>query len=267
MSTNDFGTLYLIPTPLDFGCDTAVWAPMEDVLPKGTMHIASQLRHWISENAKSTRAFLKRTSQVMPLAHSMQDLDIQELPRAMHKKGDFGSNPVNPEILRQLLSPALTGNDMGLVSEAGMPAVADPGALVVRMAHQLGIRVQVLVGPTSLIMALAASGLNGQNFSFVGYLPQSPAERTQRIRELETKALQTGQTQVFIETPFRNEALITSLVNTLRPATHLAVSMGLTLTLPPNNTQHPHHSAPISDWRHQPPKTAWSYPAVFAIGV
>lgn len=267
MSTNSCGTLYLVPTPLDFGCDTTAWAPIEDVLPKGTMHVASQLRHWISENAKSTRAFLKRTGQVMPLAHAMQDLDIRELPRAMHKKGDFGSNPVAPDILRQLLTPALTGNDMGLVSEAGMPAVADPGALVVRMAHQLGIRVQVLVGPTSLIMALAASGLNGQNFSFVGYLPQSPVERTQRIRELESKAIQTGQTQVFIETPFRNEALLTSLVNVLRPTTHLAVSMGLTLSVSSENVQGTHHSAPVSHWRQQPPKTTWAYPAVFAVGV
>ncbi|WP_460510271.1 SAM-dependent methyltransferase [Hydrogenophaga soli] len=267
MSTDHKGTLYLVPTPLDFGCDASVWASIEDVLPKGTLHITSQLRHWITENAKSTRAFLKRTDRAIPLVCPIQDLDIRELPRTMHKKGDFGSRPVNPDDLRQLLAPALTGSNIGLVSEAGMPAVADPGALVVRMAHQLSIRVEVLVGPTSLIMALAASGLNGQNFCFVGYLPQSPTERAQRIRELENKAIQTGQTQVFIETPFRNEALLTSLVSVLRPTTHLAVSMGLTLAIPPESTHQTHHSAPVSHWRQHPPKTPWAYPAVFAIGI
>lgn len=266
MSTNANGTLYLVPTPLDFGCDTEQWAALDDILPLGTVKVASRLNHWVTENAKSTRAFLKRVGQIVPLTHPIQSQDIRELPRALHKKGDFGTTQVNPEDVKRLLAPALAGQDVGLVSEAGMPAVADPGALVVRMAHQLDIPVKVLVGPSSLIMALAASGMNGQNFCFVGYLPQSHPERVQRIRELESKSLQTGQTQLFIETPFRNEALLAALLSTLRPSTQLAVSLGLTLHKSVDTVDKAHHSGPVTQWRQRRPSADWSLPAVFAIG-
>jgi 16S rRNA (cytidine1402-2'-O)-methyltransferase len=217
------GTLYLVPTPLDFGCDTQ--APITDVLPHETLRVAAGVTHWITENAKSTRAFLKRVDAHVSLAKTIQENTITELPREVHKKGDHtGEFDAKP-----MLKAALSGNDIGLVSEAGMPAVADPGSSVVRAAHELGIRVVPLVGPVSLLLALAASGLNGQNFAFVGYLPQDSAARTQRLRELENLAAKHGQTQLFIETPYRNQALWDALVHGLQGNTRLARASGLTL--------------------------------------
>jgi 16S rRNA (cytidine1402-2'-O)-methyltransferase len=218
------GRLILVPAPLDFGC--VQQAPLRDVMPESTLHIAAGLRHWICENAKSTRAYLKRVDAITPLQHPLQELQLQELPREVHKKGDhhegFDARP--------LLAPALAGHDIGLVSEAGMPAIADPGSSVVRAAHALAITVVPLVGPVSLLLTLAASGLNGQNFAFVGYLPQDPAARTKRIRELEKLALSTGQTQLFIETPYRNAAMAQALLQTLSPETRLVMASGLTLS-------------------------------------
>jgi len=223
MSTHDKGTLYLVPTPLDFGCDTQ--APITDVLPQETLRIAASITHWVTENAKSTRAFIKRVDAQAPLAQPIQQHTITELPREVHKKGDHtGEFDAKP-----LLKAALAGHDVGLVSEAGMPAVADPGSSVARAAHELGIRVVPLVGPVSLLLALAASGLNGQNFAFVGYLPQDSAARTQRLRELENLTVKHGQTQMFIETPYRNQALWDALVNGLQGNTRLARASGLTL--------------------------------------
>lgn len=217
------GRLYLVPAPLDFGCD--VQAPLQDVMPLRTLQVAATLSCWICENAKSTRAYLKRVGEVVPLQQPVQAQQIQELPREVHKKGDHGGN----FDARPLLAAALAGRDIGLVSEAGMPAIADPGSSVVRAAHDLGLQVLPLVGPMSLMLALAASGLNGQNFAFVGYLPQDGGERSQRIRELESLALKTGQTQIFIETPYRNTALLQALLQTLQHNTRLALSCGLSL--------------------------------------
>jgi 16S rRNA (cytidine1402-2'-O)-methyltransferase len=218
------GKLYLVPAPLDFGCD--VQAPLQDVMPLQTLQIASQLTWWICENAKSTRAYLKRIDTLQPLSAPLQLQQLQELPREVHKKGDHAGN----FDARPLLKAAMEGSNMGLVSEAGMPAIADPGSSVVRAAHDLGLEVVPLTGPMSLMLALAASGLNGQNFAFAGYLPQTPAERVQRIRELESLALKSGQTQLFIETPYRNAALFQSLLQTLQGNTRLALSCGLTMT-------------------------------------
>lgn len=133
------GTLYLVPAPLDFGCDTQ--APLQDALPDGTLKTAARLTHWICENAKSTRAYLKRIEPLHPLAASLQQQTITELPREVHKKGDHGEKGSAPFDARPLLAAALVGHDMGLISEAGMPAVADPGSSVVRAAHDLGIPV------------------------------------------------------------------------------------------------------------------------------
>ena len=248
------GRLYLVPAPLDFGCD--VQAPLNDAMPTGTLQVASSLLHWISENAKTTRAYLKRVHELHPLAHPIQSLQIQELPREVHKKGDHNGQ----FDAKHLLAPALAGHDMGLVSEAGMPAVADPGSSVVRAAHDLGVVVVPLVGPVSLLLALAASGLNGQNFAFVGYLPMDSTERAQRIRELESLALKTGQTQLFIEVPFRNVAMMHALVQTLQHNTRLAVSSGLTLT---NGVT---RSETVKGWKQKASTLGNSTPAVFAIG-
>lgn len=249
------GRLYLVPAPLDFGC--AAQAPLGEVLPAGTLAVAARLQHWICENAKSARAFLKRVGELQPLSVPLQQQSIQELPRAVHKKGDHAPGGFDA---RPLLRAALDGHDMGLVSEAGMPAVADPGSSVVRAAHDLGIEVVPLVGPVSLLLALAASGLNGQNFAFVGYLPQEAAARTQRLRELEALALRTGQTQMFIETPYRNAAVWQALLQGLKPATRVAVASGL--TLPDAMCR----SAGVAEWKKQPAPVGNDVPAVFAIG-
>ncbi|MBS0293911.1 MAG: SAM-dependent methyltransferase, partial [Proteobacteria bacterium] len=208
-STPPKGTLYLVPAPLDFGCDSET--ALAHVLPEGTLRQAAGLTHWICENARSCRAYLKRIAALHPLALPLQEQQITELPREVHKKGDHGGKGHASFDARALLAPLLAGHDMGLVSEAGMPAVADPGSSVVRAAHDLGARVVPLVGPVSLLLALAASGLNGQNFAFVGYLPHEAVARAARIRELEALARKTGQSQLFIETPYRNAALVQAL--------------------------------------------------------
>ena len=247
------GKLYLVPAPLDFGCDEQ--APLQDVLPLGTLQAAAGITHWVCENAKSARAYLKRIDAVVPLAAPLQAQQIVELPREVHKKGDHaGQFDAKP-----LLAPALEGHDVGLLSEAGMPAVADPGSSVARAAHELGIVVVALTGPVSLLLALAASGLNGQNFAFVGYLPQDAQERVQRIRELEALALHTGQTQLFIETPYRNAALLQALTQTLQHHTRLAVARGLTLASASVRSE------TVKAWRARPAADDRA-PAVFAIG-
>ena len=254
MSSITKGKLYLVPAPLDFGCDTQ--APLQDVMPLGTLQIAARLSCWICENAKSTRAYLKRINELQPLANPVQMLQIQELPREVHKKGDHTGN----FDARPLLALALEGRDMGLVSEAGMPAIADPGSSVVRAAHDLGLQVVPLTGPMSLMLALAASGLNGQNFAFVGYLPQDAGGRSQRIRELESLALKTGQTQLFIETPYRNAALLQGLLQTLQGNTRLALGCGLTMN------QGMSRSALVSNWKRDKPAVPLDLPTVFCIG-
>jgi 16S rRNA (cytidine1402-2'-O)-methyltransferase len=252
--------LVLVPAPLDFGCDTQ--APITDVLPLATLQVASQITHWIAENAKSCRAVVKRIGQVLPLAAPLQQHIITELPREVHKKGDHGARFDAKPLLQSLLAQAKDAGvqSIGLISEAGMPAVADPGSSVVRAAHALGLPVNPLVGPSSLLLALAASGLNGQNFAFVGYLPIDASQRTQRIRELEAWAKKTGQTQLLIEVPHRNAALWQALLATLHPNTHLAVASGL--TLPQAIVQ----SATVADWKHRAAPAA-GLPCVVAIGV
>ena len=252
------GRLLLVPTPLDHGCTPQT--PITDVLPLGTLRAAARITHWISENAKSTRAFLKRVDAVAPLAQPVQAHTITELPRAVHKKGDHDPTSSLADA-RPLLAAAMQGQDVGLVSEAGMPAVADPGSSVVRAAHELGLAVVPLVGPVSILLALAASGLNGQNFAFVGYLPHEAVARAARIRELEALARKTGQSQLFIETPYRNAALVQALLHELQPTTRLAVCHGLTL-------EHARCiSQSVAAWRHAAPALpSLALPAVFAIG-
>ena len=248
------GKLYLVPAPLDFGCEAQ--APLADVMPLATMTIAAQLPCWICESAKSTRAYLKRIGELMPLSQPVQALLITELPREVHQKGDHTGN----FDARPMLAAAMEGRHMGLVSEAGMPAIADPGSSVVRAAHDLGIEVVALTGPMSLMLALASSGLNGQNFAFVGYLPQDAGERSLRIKALEATALKTGQTQIFIETPYRNAALLQALLQTLQGNTRLAVSCGLTL----DNAWS--KSATVAKWKQDKPAPPLGLPTVFCIG-
>jgi 16S rRNA (cytidine1402-2'-O)-methyltransferase len=250
------GSLYLVPNTLDFGVSSdAPPAPLSDVLPLGVIRIAARLPCWVAENAKTTRAFLKRVDAESPLAMPLQALSIVELPRPQ-KGAKPGAAEVN---LDPLLAPALQGRDIGLISEAGMPAIADPGAALVTAAHRLGVPVVPLCGPSSLLLALAASGLNGQSFAFVGYLPVDAGERTARIRELEAASRRLAQTQLFIETPYRNEALLAALLAGLAPQTRLSVSCGLTLPQAWTRTD------TIARWKAAPTALAKDVPAVFSL--
>lgn len=245
------GTLWLVPAPLDLG---APEAPLEAVLPQAALARAAALQHWVVEDAKSARALLKRVGQVVPLAQPLQALQIVELPRPPKGGGRAAAPAIN---WPALLAPALQGHDLGLLSEAGLPAVADPGSALVAAAHDAGVPVQPLSGPSSLMLALAASGLNGQSFAFVGYLPQDGPARATRIQALETLSRQQRQTQIVIETPYRNGALLQALVQVLQPNTRLSVSCGLTLE--GGFTR----SAPVSAWRRQPLTLPDRLPAVF----
>jgi len=246
------GTLWLVPAPLDLGASEA---PLQAVLPEAALARAAVLQHWVVEDAKSARALLKRVGQIVPLAQPLQALQLVELPRPPKGAPRPGTATID---WRALLAPALQGHDLGLLSEAGLPAVADPGSALVAAAHEAGVPVQPLSGPSSLMLALAASGLNGQSFAFVGYLPQEAAARTARIRELEAWSRQQGQTQLAIETPYRNAALWQALVQGLQPTTKLSVSVGLTLD--GGFTR----SAPVAAWRRQPLALPDRLPAVFA---
>jgi len=248
------GALYLVPAPLDFHCDTQV--PLDWVLPLHTMEVAAGLSHWVCENAKSARALLKRIDAYKPLATALQAQTIVELPIEVHKKGDHGT----AWDAKALLQVAVQGIDIGLLSEAGMPAVADPGSSLVRAAHDLGLAVVPLVGPCSLVLALAASGLNGQSFAFVGYVPQDSAQRNQHLASLEKLALQSGQTQILIETPYRNAAVMAALLGSLKDSTRLAICSGL--TLPQMKIQ----SLRVADWKRLNPKPDKHTPVVFAFG-
>ena len=202
------GTLYLLPVPLGA-------TPAEAVIPAPTLDTARQLQHFVVENAKTARAMLKLMQHPIPL----RELDLQELNE--HTPADAVS---------ALLAPLRAGKDLGLMSEAGCPAVADPGSLLVALAHAEGIRVAPLVGPSSLLLALMASGLNGQNFAFHGYLPAREPERSQTLRHLEATSRKSGGVQLFIETPYRNAALFDSILACGHPASRLCIAMALTTT-------------------------------------
>ena len=251
--TKPRGSLILVPNTLDFGI--AAGAPdVQDVLPASVIRAAARLTHWVAENAKTTRAFLKRVDTIVPLAQPLQTLSIVELPRA--QKGVRGAPATD---LTALLTPALQGIDLGLISEAGLPAVADPGAALVQAAHATGIRVIALPGPSSLLLALSASGLNGQSFAFVGYLPVESVERGARIRELEALSRRANQTQLMIETPYRNEALLGALLAHLHPATRLSMSCGLTM---PNAFT---RTDTVRGWQARPTALPVDVPAVFLL--
>lgn len=249
------GTLYLVPNALDFGIDGADEAvPLDDVLPMGVLRIAARLDHWVAENARSTRAFLKRVERIVPLARPLQQIAIVELPRPAK-----GGKPSPPPDLGPLLAPLRDGVDLGLISEAGLPAVADPGAALVQAAHAEGRNVVALPGPSSLLLALAASGLNGQSFAFVGYLPVEAAARAARLRELEALSRRAGQTQLLIETPYRNGPMLQALLDHLQPGTRVSVSCGL--AAPGAFTR----SDTVARWRAQPTALPADRPAVFSL--
>jgi 16S rRNA (cytidine1402-2'-O)-methyltransferase len=218
------GTLYLIPNTL--GPTEAAPHALSHVLPEQVQDIASKLDYFVAENAKTARAFLKLVAIDHPLARPLQDIRIAEL-----------NVNTPPQALAALLAPLLDGQDAGLVSEAGVPAVADPGADLVRLAHQHGVPVRPLVGPSSLLLAVMASGLNGQSFAFNGYLPTDAAQRTKRIQQLEQRARSEKQTQLLIETPYRNGAMLEALVASCQPQTLICVATDLSLATETVRTQ------------------------------
>ena len=257
------GRLILIPNTLDFGCigpaqEGGSMPDLREVIPMGALTAAARLRHWVAENAKTTRAFLKRVGEVCPLATPLQEQDIQVLPRPPKGGGSAKATREDEQAVQALLRPALQGHDVGLISEAGLPGVADPGAAVVLAAHRAGITVVPLSGPSSLVLALAASGLHGQSFAFVGYLPVDSSLRAQRIRELEQMSRKAHQTQLVIETPYRNTALWQSLVQHLQPQTLLSVSCGITLDNGWTRTN------TVSRWRQEKLDIPDNIPAVFS---
>ncbi|MBK9704560.1 MAG: SAM-dependent methyltransferase [Betaproteobacteria bacterium] len=200
------GRLHLVPSLL------GVTAPT-DVLPQRTIEHARGLAFYVVENAKPARQFLKALAPALPL----QSIRVVEI----------GTAP-DPARCAELLAPALAGHDLGLLSDAGCPGVADPGALLVAAAHRHGIAVVPLVGPSSLLLALMASGMNGQGFAFHGYLPVKAQARGDALRRLESASARDGQAQLFIETPYRNEAMLRALVAHCRPPTRLCVAADLT---------------------------------------
>lgn len=231
------GTLYLLPTQLG----ETLWPT---VLPAGSQALACRLQHFIVENAKTARAALKWLEHPTPI----REIAIEQLPEAL----------IQPEIDR-LLWPLHAGQDVGLMSEAGCPGVADPGALLIRRAHETGISVKPLVGPSSLLLALMASGLDGQRFAFHGYLPVREPERSKRIAELEKESRHKHQTQLFIETPYRNTALLDALLAACHPATLLSLASDLTLASESVTTRR------IGDWRQLPRPNLDRRPTVFLL--
>ena len=231
------GTLYLIPIGL--GSDDP-----RAILPPATHGVLSGLTRFIVENPKSARRFLKSAGYPRPLREaSMATLDehtaAAELP--------------------ELIAPLLAGEDCGLMSEAGSPAVADPGADLVRLAHGAGVRVVPLVGPSAILLALMASGLGGQRFEFHGYLPVDAAQRARRLRELEDQSERAGATQIFIETPYRNDTVLQAALDHCRGDTLLCIAVDLTL---PSETI---ATRTIAQWKeNRPPLNR--RPAVFLLG-
>lgn len=211
------GILYLIPNTLG-QADGVTDDLLSCIIPHQVQALTAGLDYFVAENAKSTRAFLKLLAVTHPLTKPLQEIHIAELN-------------VNTPIaaLPALLAPVLAGQDAGLISEAGVPAVADPGANLVRLAHQHGIQVRPLVGPSSLLLALMASGLNGQSFAFNGYLPTDTGLRAKRIKALEERSRQEKQTQLFIETPYRNAAMLEAIATTCLPDTLICIATDLTL--------------------------------------
>lgn len=208
--------LYLIPSTMSD-------APVTDVIPDGNLEIIRGVKHFVVENVRTVRRFLKRCDR---------NIDIDSLTFTVLDEH------TRPEEIPAMLSPLAEGHPVGVISEAGCPAIADPGADLVAIAQEKGYEVVPLVGPSSILLSLMGSGFNGQSFAFIGYLPHEAKARTARLRELEQRIRRENQTQIFIETPYRNNKLIAELASTLPPGLKLCVASDITgpqqtiLTLP-----------------------------------
>jgi len=231
------GTLYLIPCTLG---DTG----SEQVLPQHVIDVARKLSHFVVEQPKTARRFLATLKPEQPI----QSLNFASLNEHTHKSE-----------LTNLLAPLLAGHDVGIISEAGCPGIADPGANLVNLAHRKNIRVVPLVGPSSILLALMASGLNGQCFAFQGYLPIDDTEKMNVIKSLESDSAKRNQTQLFIETPYRNDKMFAALLKYCRPQTLLCVACDI--TLPSEEIQ----TYEISRWKSMPTPTLNKRPSLFLL--
>lgn len=235
------GTIYMIPCPISDERD--VW----DVLPKANLDVMNSLDYFIVENTRSARRFLSRAG----VERRIEELEFVELNEHTTSSGD----------VERMLKPVLDGRSAGVISEAGVPGVADPGADIVALAHRKGVRVVPLVGPSSILMSVMASGLNGQSFAFVGYLPIKDGERLKRLKELERRALQERQAQLFIEAPYRNVKLFETMLKTLQPNIRLTVATDITspeefiLTLE------------VAEWRKRGVPDMAKRPTIFLLGI
>ena len=230
--------LYLLPVTLG---DT----PLGTVLPQYNSEIIAGIRHFIVEDVRSARRFLRRVDPQF-------DIDGSQF---------FELNKhTSPQDVAGFLQPLHDGKPMGVISEAGCPAVADPGADIVSIAQKRGIRVVPLVGPSSMILAVMASGLGGQSFAFNGYLPVQDGDRAKRLKQLENRAWAEGQTQLFIETPYRNRKMFDTLCATLRPDTRMCIAAGITT---PDEWI---HTRTIREWKQTSLPDLGKIPAIFLIG-
>lgn len=250
------GTLYLVPNTLGSESRTE---QLPWVLPHETLLQTAKLKYWIVEDAKTARAFLKAVESITPLACAIQVMQMSEW-RGAARNAKYGDT-VKPA---DLLKPLIAGNDVGLMSEAGVPGVADPGAELVLAAHMLGAKVKPLIGPSSILLGLMASGLNGQRFAFQGYIPHDAQERITRLKQLELESKKLQQTQIWIETPYRNTAMLMACLSTFAPQSLLSIGMDLSLKTETITT------LSIAEWRKRyPSESACSglqnRPAIFLL--
>lgn len=235
---NNRGNLYMIPCPIGDG-------EVFDVIPETNRSVIASIDYFIVENVRSARRFLSRAGVGRPI-------DLLTFAEC--------NEHTRPEELSAMLSPLREGRDAGFISEAGVPGVADPGAEIAALCHSEGIKVVPLVGPSSLLLAMMASGQNGQSFAFNGYLPVKPQERAAALRRLERRAVSEGQSQLFIEAPYRNAKLLEQALATLSPDTRLTIAADIT------SANEFIVTLPVAQWRSRPLPDINKRPAIFIIG-
>jgi 16S rRNA (cytidine1402-2'-O)-methyltransferase len=235
------GTIYMIPCPISD--ERAVW----DVLPQANLDVMNSLDYFIVENVRSARRFLSKAG----VERRIEELEFVELNEHTRSAQD----------VERMLKPVLEGRSAGVISEAGVPGVADPGADVVALAHRKGVRVVPLVGPSSILMAIMASGLNGQSFAFVGYLPVKEPERIKRLKELERRAKEENQAQLFIEAPYRNIKLFETMLKTLSPKLKLTVAVDIT------SPEEFIKTRTVEEWKRSGVPDMAKRPTIFLLGI
>jgi 16S rRNA (cytidine1402-2'-O)-methyltransferase len=235
------GVIYMIPCPIND--ERGVW----DVLPKANLDVMNSLDYFIVENTRSARRFLSKAG----VERRIEELEFVEL----------NEHTTSAAEIEKMLKPVLAGRSAGVISEAGVPGVADPGADIVALAHRKGVKVVPLVGPSSILMSVMASGLNGQSFAFVGYIPVKDGERAKRIKELERRAKEENQAQLFIEAPYRNVKLFEALVKSLAPKLRLTIAADITSPAEYIKT------LTVEEWRKQGVPDIAKRPTIFILGI